>query len=106
MKPGQGVQNVLTRQGGHEPDHRHRLLRARRNRPSDRRATEQRDELAASDHSITSSVSASNLSGIWRPSAFAALRLITNSNLVGCSTASSAGFVPFNILSTYSAARR
>ena len=38
------------------PDHRHRrLLRARRERPRDRRAAEQRDELASSDHSITSS---------------------------------------------------
>jgi hypothetical protein len=36
------------RSGVEEPDHRHRLLRARRERPRHRRATEQRDELAAS----------------------------------------------------------
>src|SRR5262245_48606463 len=56
-----------------KPDHRHRrLLRARRERPRRRRAAEKRDELAAphlGGHSITSSASASSLSGIWRPSA-------------------------------------
>jgi hypothetical protein len=45
------------------------------------RAAEQRDEIAAlqrCNHSITSSASASNLSGISRPSAFAVLILITS----------------------------
>jgi hypothetical protein len=56
-----------------EPDHRQRrLLRARRQRPGDRRAAEQRNELAAFHHSITSSARASTLAGISRPSAFAA----------------------------------
>ena len=50
---------------------------------SRRTAAKQCDERAA-HHSITSSASASSLSGIWRPSAFAAFRLITSSNLVGC----------------------
>src|SRR5262249_59402910 len=62
-------------------DHRHpRLLRPRRERPR-RRAAEQRDEHAAPErrgHSITSSASARSLSGIWKPSAFAVLRLITS----------------------------
>jgi len=57
------------------------LLRARRERPR-RRAAEQRDERAAL-HSITSSASESRLSEILMPSAFAVLRLITVSNLVG-----------------------
>jgi hypothetical protein len=35
----------------------------------------------------------------------AALAVLTNSNFVGCSTGRSAGFAPFNILSTYVAAR-
>ena len=48
-------------------------------------------------YSITSSASASNLSGIARPSIFAVLRLITNSNLVDCSTGRSAGFTPLRI---------
>src|SRR5215813_7276092 len=51
------------RSAAEESDHRHRrLLRARRERPHDRRAAEQRDELAAL-HSITSSAATSSLSG-------------------------------------------
>jgi hypothetical protein len=37
------------------------------------------------------------LSGIDRPSALAVLRLMTNSNLVGCTTGKSAGFSPLRI---------
>ena len=51
-------------------------------------------------HSITSSARASTVGGISRPSAFAAFRLMTRSNLVGCSTGRSRGFVPLRILST------
>src|SRR5262249_28571654 len=76
-----------------------RLLRARRERPHGRRAGEERGEFAAL-HSITSSAMASSLSGIWRPSALAVVRLMTRSNLVGCSTGMSPGFVPRRILST------
>ena len=50
-------------------------------------------------YSITSSARASNVGGIARPMALAALRLITKSNLVGCSTGRSAGLVPVSILS-------
>src|SRR5262245_4645692 len=70
-------------------------------RPRRRRA-EQRDELAARDHSITSSAIASSLSGISRRKAFAVLRLITSSNLVGYTTGKSAGFSPLRILLGYS----
>src|SRR5262245_32307784 len=59
------------------------LLPARGERPR-RRAAEQRDELAAPNHSITSSARASSVSGISRPSAFAVIRLMTSSNLVDC----------------------
>src|SRR5215468_1525629 len=76
-----------------------RLLRARRERPHRSRAAEQRDELAAF-HSITSSTRASKIGERSRPSALAALRLITNSNLVPCWTGKSAGFAPLRILST------
>src|SRR5262249_1458313 len=87
-------------------DHRHRrLLRARRERPRGRCAAEQRDERAAI-HSITSSAMASTPGGMVRPSVLAVLRLMTNSNLVGCSTGKSAGLAPFSILSTWLAARR
>jgi hypothetical protein len=61
------------------------LLRARRERPS-RRASEQRDEVAALQlrvHSITSSARASSVGGISRPSALAVLRLMISSNLFG-----------------------
>src|SRR6516165_5965136 len=75
------------------------LLRARRERPRHCRAAEQCDERAAL-HSITWSASASMLSGITSPSAFAVFRLITNSNLVGCSTGRSAGLAPLRILAT------
>src|SRR4029450_3141779 len=57
-------------------------------------------------HRITLSARYSTDCGIVRLSAFAVLRLITNSNFVGCSTGRSAGFAPFKILSTYTAARR
>src|SRR6266498_789881 len=79
------------------------LLRV--HRPFRRRAAEQRDELAPS-HSITSSARASSVAGTSRPSAFAVLRLITNSYLVGACTGRSAGFSPLRMRSTYSAARR
>jgi anti-sigma-K factor RskA len=60
---------------------------------------EQRDELAPL-HSITSSARVSMVGEISRPMAFAVLRLITISNLVGCSTGRSPGFAPRTILST------
>src|SRR5262249_42005275 len=69
------------------------------------RAAEQRDEIAPF-HSITSSVRASSDGGISRPSAFAVLRLITSSYLVGACTGRSAGFSPLRMRSTYPAARR
>src|SRR5882724_167028 len=58
-----------------------------------------------SAHLITLSARNSTDCGIVRLSAFAVLRLMTNSNFVGCSTGKSAGLAPFNILSTYVAAR-
>ena len=57
-------------------------------------------------YSITSSARASTEGGIVRPRALAVLRLITKSNLDGCSTGKSAGLAPFNILSTKVAALR
>ena len=49
---------------------------------------------------ITSSAWKRRVGGIVRPSALAALRLMTNSNFIGCSTGRSPGLVPFRILST------
>jgi hypothetical protein len=86
----------IVRSGGHDyanaPIRSH--CRARCERPGHRRAAEQTDEAAPRRHSITSSASASSLSGSCSPSAFAALRLMTRSNLVGCTTGKSAGFSP------------
>src|SRR5262249_52021333 len=87
-----------------DPPHAIWLLRTGRERTS-RRAAEQRDELAAF-HSITSSARRMNDSGIASPMVFAVLRLMLRSNLIGCSTGSSAGLVPRKILSTYEAPRR
>src|SRR5262249_32556153 len=92
------------RERRHRPDHGYApnptsLLRARRKRPRDRRAAEQRDELAPV-HSITSSATSSRSRGISRLSDLAVLRLITSSYLVGCSTGRSPGFAPFKILPT------
>src|SRR5262245_4292923 len=55
-------------------------------------------------YSITSFARSRNGSGIVKPSAV--VRLITRSNLVGCSTGRSAGLAPCRILSTKAAARR
>ena len=79
-------------------DHGHaaRLLRARRARPGDECAAEERDELAP-PHSITSSAVICMIIGTVRPSVFAVLRLSTNSNLVDCITGRSAGFSPLRI---------
>src|SRR5262249_27367483 len=71
-----------------------RLLCARRERPRGHRAAEKRDELAASDHSITSSARASSVGETSNPSARAVTRLMTNSNLVACTTGRAAGFAP------------
>jgi hypothetical protein len=49
---------------------------------------------------ITLSARASTFGGIVSPICFAAFRLMTNSNFVGCSTGRSAGLAPFRILST------
>src|SRR5262249_19767041 len=102
-----GLKLWIVRGARHQhPDAPHSLLlRPRRERPR-RRAAEQRNELAAPHHSITSSARARRVDGTSRPSDLAVLRLTTSSNLVGCSTGNSAGLVPFKIRSTYKVARR
>src|SRR5262245_36256996 len=86
-----------------DPPHPLALLRARRERPRRRRAAEERDEVAAlhlRGHSMTSSARASSCGGTSMPSAFAVLRLITSSYLVGACTGRSAGFSPLRMRST------
>src|SRR5262249_1708978 len=75
------------------------LLPARRARPRGRRAAEPREEVASfhlRDRSITSSARASSVGDTSIPSAFAVARLMTKSNLVGCTTGKSAGLAPLS----------
>ena len=51
-------------------------------------------------HFMTLSARANTLGGMVRPICLAVLKLITSSNLVGCSSGRSAGFAPLRILST------
>src|SRR5262249_47955071 len=96
-KSAQALGNRFGRSDLEKPDYRHRrLLRARRERPRQSPAAAQRDE-RPTPHSIASSASASKRSGMVRPSVLAVFRLITNSNLVDCSTGRSAGFAPLRI---------
>src|SRR5262249_45169202 len=100
-KRGQELHVRISRSRAHEANDRyHRLLRTRRERPGNRRAAEQRDELATAAHSITSSASASSVGGISTPNAFAVARLTTRSNLVASSTGRSPGFSPLRIRPT------
>src|SRR5262249_4212395 len=78
-----------------------RPLRPCGKRPRGRCAAEQRDEIATPDHSITSSASCWRCSGTSRPSTLAVCRLMTNSNLVACTTGRLAGFAPFRIRPVY-----
>src|SRR5262249_8761201 len=83
--------------------HRHRLLRARHQRPKKRwrgrRAAEKRDELAPA-HSTTSSARSRKDSGIVSLMALAVLRLTMGLNLVGCSTGRSPAFSPLRMRPT------
>src|SRR4051812_14141670 len=81
------------------------LRRCAYTKKHEERTANQRDKVPPL-HSITSSARASSVAGTSMPSALAVVRLITSSNLVGCSTGRSPGFAPRRILSTYSAARR
>src|SRR6476619_6122900 len=56
-----------------------------------------RTSFAWRTHSITSSARADRVGGTSRPSALAVFRLITNSNLVDCTTGRSPGFAPLRI---------
>jgi hypothetical protein len=115
--------------GGASPGHRRPILVvlpaccARRERARDCCAAEQRDELAALHsitssapwrtikradrirdtrqliHSMISSATDRNESGMVRPIVLAALRLTINSNRIGTSTGRSAGLAPLKILS-------
>src|SRR5205823_3096179 len=87
----------IRRAGTEKTDHRHRfLLRTTDKRHRKRRAADNGEKVAP-PHSMTSSARCSSDCGTVRPSALAVFRLITSSNLVGCSTGRSAGLAPFRI---------
>src|SRR5262249_5200813 len=103
---GDQMRGCFGRLATQEADHRYRgLLCARRDRPRYSRGAAEQHECAPV-HSITSSARASSDVGRSSPSAFAVLRLITSSYLVGAWTGSLAGFSPLRIRTTYPAARR
>src|SRR5262249_40992964 len=89
---------IFWRPAAEKSDHRHWLLRARRERPR-RRAADERDKIAPFQ-SITSSARARSIGDTVRPSALAVLRLITSSKVVGCSTGRSLGLVPLRMRPT------
>jgi hypothetical protein len=76
--------------------HRCPLLCACPKRPR-RRAADQPDELAPSDHSITSSATLSSDGGTLMSSVRAVSALMTSSNLDACTTGKSAGFAPLRM---------
>jgi hypothetical protein len=82
-----------------QPDPRHLSAQLRRDSP---RTVDVQELTALVTHGywITWSARSRSDCGIVSPSAFAVLRLITSSKLVGCSTGRSAGFAPLRILST------
>src|SRR5262249_12997554 len=74
-----------------------RLLRARRERPCERRSAQQGDELAAL-HSITSSARSRIDDGSVIPISFAVFKFATSWNRVGRSAGNSATFAPCRTL--------
>ena len=89
-----------------DPPHLLSLLRTGGTRRGEEGTREGADQRSPADHWITSSARRSSDGGTVKPRALAVLRLITSSNLVGCSTGRSAGLAPLRILSTNVAARR
>src|SRR5262245_18099416 len=96
-----------------EPPHHRptppRIVSERRNHCSREPSTTFATKSAISDklhcskiaaYSVKSSASESIDAGIVRPTALAAVRLMTNSNLVGCWTGRLAGFSPLSTRST------
>src|SRR5262245_44790523 len=98
-----GLKFPIVRSRGQENANEARLLallRAHRERPRGSRAAEQRYELAAAAHSITSSARSRVEVGTSTPMALAVFRLRANSKYVACSTGSSAGCAPLRIFAT------
>ena len=86
-----------------KPDNRHRVLCPRRERPCRHRAPEQRDEIAARslDHLVGAGEQRRRHGEAEHP---AVGRLMTNSNLVACTTGKPAGFEPLRMRPAYTPA--
>jgi len=97
-RPRPGIVFVARQKHADAP-HAVALLRVRRERPG-HHAAEKGDEIAAADHSITSSARNRNDEGMVRPIILAALRLTTKRNLVGFCTGNSLTLAPRKIRST------
>jgi hypothetical protein len=67
---------------------------------------DERDDAHQRCHWSTSSARKRRVGDMVSPRALAVLRLMTSSNVMGCSTGRSAGLAPLRILSTYVAPRR
>jgi hypothetical protein len=76
-----------------------RLLRRGAKRHDEKAEADAANERPAVHHWITSSALSKSDCGMVRPRALAVLRLMTSSNLVGCSIARSWALAPFRILS-------
>ena len=92
------VERLADAQETEPPDHADFLGRCSDGAGGQKERGEEEGEKAP--QSVISSARARSEGGSSRPSARAALRLRTNSNLVGCSIGSSPGLAPFRILST------
>ena len=77
-----------------------RLLPLGGKRSGEEVARQTADKHPAGDHWMTSSARDKSDGGIVSPRALAVLRLMTNSNFVGCSIGRLAGLAPLRILST------
>src|ERR1700694_1763246 len=98
---GAGRQRFVRLAGAEKRNPRHSaLLLCEREAGRDRERRGADHEFAAVDHSITSVAWSRSDCGMVSPSALAVLRLMTKSNLVGCSTGRSPGLAPFKMRST------
>src|SRR5262249_28332336 len=104
-KPGECLRITITERHQH-PDETHPTFsRGGSDGPDEWHARESTHNLPPV-HSMTSSASCCRCRGTSSPSGLAVLRLITNSNFVGCCTGRSAGLAPLRMRSTYEAERR
>ena len=94
--PGEAVAILPESEKDADAPHAFVRLRVGDQRPGDRAAGEERDEIPP-PHSIVSLAVASSQSDTFSPSALAVLRLMTSSKVFGAWTGRSAGFSPLRM---------